>query len=405
MLRTTRSQSRSLAGQTSSPSNEHAASVKHQSRPDPDPAKVPGLHKRQREISADFIDIDAAPEFKKARMNTAASEPRYTPANISARQPESGVTRLDMVTVMEKRDIDSLREFLQSTETTVGRRVFLLHQAVHNGWLEGIDTLAEFGTIKESLDMDLAAIRKGQPTLFQKAVSSQNSLVLGHLNVLAGPLREQRRNVIKAAIESAALKSDLPTLRHYCTIADMAELQWSSTEMSRFILIAVADTEPRSSNFVPGATVIAYLRSKYPHSIVPANFDAALLAATRLNKWQAASMLLGEYRADPDARDENGRTALMHAALKGRYDLYELLRFHDASLLVQDIDGKSVLHHAVDGGNEKIITELLVRGKIDTSLKDAQNRTAAAYASMLGQDAIVQLIKHGIYGPSEWTEL
>jgi ankyrin repeat protein len=49
----------------------------------------------------------------------------------------------------------------------------------------------------------------------------------------------------------------------------------------------------------------------------------------------------------------------METAAAGSAAMYELLRFHDASPHAVDDQGNSVLHHAVRGGNEAIILDLV----------------------------------------------
>ena len=174
--------------------------------------------------------------------------------------------------------------------------------------------------------------------------------------------------------------------------------------MSYFFKAAVIGTRTQSGSFVPGEEAIDYLRNRYPDSVVRSTYDEAVLAAVKLDNWNAAASLLGSYGANPDARDSDEQTALMHATMNGLVDIYDLFRFHDASPHTQDAKGKSVLHHAVEGGNERIVSDLVGRCKVDTKVCDDRELTAAALAEMLGKSTLHVLITWGVQKPFDSTD-
>ena len=212
------------------------------------------------------------------------------------------------------------------------------------------------------------------------------------------------RAELKGAITLAIRTGNQEMLNRLCGAADVERLQWSPFEMSIFFKAAVTGTQTKSGSFVSGEAAIEYLRSRYPDSVVRSTYDEAVLAAVKFNNWDAASCLLGIYGANPDARDQDEQTALMHAAKNGRLDVYELLRFHEASPYAQDSHEKSVLHHAVEGGNEGIVSDLIGKCKVNTRVSDVRNETASGLAAMLGKDTIADLITWGVHRPFDSTD-
>ena len=73
--------------------------------------------------------------------------------------------------------------------------------------------------------------------------------------------------------------------------------------------------------------------------------------------------------ADPNVRDEKGRTPLHHAVKDGRLDIVKLLVESGADVNAPDNYGLTPLHYAVDYGYEKLI-EFLLRHGADPNAKD-----------------------------------
>ena len=354
--------------------------------------------RRQRENSDDVAVLKSAPCSKKAKLDVHSSEPQFQGAveNGPVQQDAPVTRKIDLTQAMRSHDIATLRKFLQSTQSTPRVKVQLLHETAQGGWLEGFDTMVEHGALTESCQTDLALSKIGQHTLFERVFFSQNSLMLDRLNALECPMHQRSRSEIKNAMVIASYTSHPEMLQRLCWAADVGKVRWSSAEMSSFFKAAVVGTKIKSGSFVRGAAVIEYLLGKYPDSAVRSTFDEALLTAVKLNNWEAAARLLGEHGANPDARNLKEQTALMNAATNGQFDIYELLRFHEASPHAQDADGKSVLHHAVDGGNERIVSDLVGNCKVDTKVRNHMQQTALAHAGMLGRDAIADMIIWGV---------
>lgn len=357
-------------------------------------------------MSNDLTNLDDAPAPKKAKHEVQSSEPQFNSGTETANAlPDIPVRRtLDMKKVMKRRDIVTLRMFLQSAQSTPQRRVQLLHAAVDDGWLEGFDALVESNAMNESRQADTTSARAGHFTLFEKAISSLNGKMLDRLDDLDRPMHQRSRNELKNAIVIASYTGNPDILQRLCRAADVERVQWLSSELSLFFKAAVAGTKVKSGDFAPGAAAIAYLLAKYPDRVVRSTYDDSLLEAVGLCNWEAASILLGLYGADPEARDAENQTPLMQAAKSGRFDVYELLRFHDASPHTQDSTGKSVLHHAVEAGNERIISDLVSTCAVNTDVKDFLGQTASGYAAMVGKDRIENLIDCGACSSFDRTD-
>jgi hypothetical protein len=80
-----------------------------------------------------------------------------------------------------------------------------------------------------------------------------------------------------------------------------------------------------------------------------------------------------------DARDANGRTALMITAANGHSDATRYLLERGADINAQDGDGRTALIGAVIGGHDDTV-KLLLRWRADVNVIDAAGRTALAEA-------------------------
>lgn len=372
-----------------------------------DTSHFPRLNKRKASDISDAVPgLDGAPASKKIKTDVQSNEPQFRSAVETENELQApvAISRTKLGQLMRSHDLANLRLFLQSRQSTPNIMVQLLHTTVERRWLEGFDALVESGALTESRKADLIFSKKTQFTLFERAVLSQNSAILDRLNALEFPLYKRSRAELERGIALATHTGNLEMLNRLCGAADVERLRWSPSEMSLFFKAAVTGTRLKSGSFVAGEAAIEYLRSRYPDSVVRSTYDEAVLAAVKLNNWDAASCLLGTYGANPDARDPDEQTALMHAAKNGRLDVYELLRFHDASPYALDSNGKSVLHHAVVGGCVTIVSDLIGKCKVNTRVSDVASETASELAAIHGRSAIQDLITWGVHRPFDSTD-
>ncbi|CAH1791761.1 unnamed protein product [Owenia fusiformis] len=103
--------------------------------------------------------------------------------------------------------------------------------------------------------------------------------------------------------------------------------------------------------------------------------------------------LLLDHQADIEARDEDGHTALSHACNSGRTEVAEVLVRHGADVNCSNIRERTPLMLCQ---NEKNICQLLLDNKADIEACDKDGNTALVYACMKGCTAVAEvLLKNG----------
>ncbi|KAH8673187.1 hypothetical protein BGZ61DRAFT_427876 [Ilyonectria robusta] len=99
----------------------------------------------------------------------------------------------------------------------------------------------------------------------------------------------------------------------------------------------------------------------------------------------------GNYNADLELKDEEGRTPLSYAAEKWREAVVRLLLDRGAQIEAADKDGLTPLLYAVHQGDKAIIQLLLDRGAY-IEAADKNGRTPLLYAAAFGLKHVVQLL-------------
>tara|TARA_R110000787_G_scaffold271939_9_gene379278 strand:- start:634 stop:1179 length:546 start_codon:yes stop_codon:yes gene_type:complete len=129
-----------------------------------------------------------------------------------------------------------------------------------------------------------------------------------------------------------------------------------------------------------------------PNSIneVSKEGHAPLTLACYYSNIDVAKYLI-EHVKDVNSKSGYG-TALMAATVKNNTKLVELLLKNKANPNAIDQNGSTALHFSVIFGYEEII-KLLVDVKADSSLKDNRGNTALDYAKITGNETITQLLK------------
>lgn len=95
--------------------------------------------------------------------------------------------------------------------------------------------------------------------------------------------------------------------------------------------------------------------------------------------------------ADADMKDDEGRTALHFASGYGELDCMEVLLDAGASINACDDNKNTALHYSAGYGNKEA-TELLIKKGADTSLKNAEDKTAKEVAEMNDQEDVAKLL-------------
>ena len=118
--------------------------------------------------------------------------------------------------------------------------------------------------------------------------------------------------------------------------------------------------------------------------------ETALHWATRSGH-EAVVRLLLEHKADVDAKDKERETALHRATRNGHEAVVRLLLEHKADVDAKDKDRETALHRAAKNGHEAVV-RLLLEAKADVNVKDSYGRTALYLAAERGHEAVVKLL-------------
>eukprot|EP00928_Gymnodinium_smaydae_P002820 TRINITY_DN11024_c0_g1_i2.p1 TRINITY_DN11024_c0_g1~~TRINITY_DN11024_c0_g1_i2.p1 ORF type:complete len:878 (+),score=182.91 TRINITY_DN11024_c0_g1_i2:37-2634(+) len=107
---------------------------------------------------------------------------------------------------------------------------------------------------------------------------------------------------------------------------------------------------------------------------------------------KAVSEMLAK-RANPDARDELGRTPLLHAAFKGKSNSLQALLSAGRPVDVNRLDerGRSALHVAARKGFPALLGPL-TRARADVDLQDGHGQTPLHHAVSNGHDEVVEML-------------
>ena len=95
---------------------------------------------------------------------------------------------------------------------------------------------------------------------------------------------------------------------------------------------------------------------------------------------------------DINAKEEDGRTALLIAAEKGDAGIAALLADNGAEVNARDVDGYTALMYAAYKGNRELADFLLKHGA-DVHAKDKDGWTALRFALMQGKTDVAELLK------------
>ena len=125
----------------------------------------------------------------------------------------------------------------------------------------------------------------------------------------------------------------------------------------------------------------------------------AFLDEVRKGNRENVELFLGAG-IDIDARDRDGRTALMIASERGKLKIAELLIRKGADVNGKDIGGYTALMYVAYEGDLEI-AKLLIRNKADVRARDKDGWTALMFASIGKNPDMVELLKKSGAGSGE----
>lgn len=357
---------------------------------------LPRMSTRQkRKVSyIDSADVDDARPAKKARRDTCPSLPAPGSHRAAANlQADAAPTRKGLTGKPVDADPNRrLRAALEAGKVGSAVKAVMLKGAASRGALAQFDLLLEFGALEDWNTQILAKSIPRRPTLLECLIHGQNWRLLKSLEAVDVPLCERSPTELGQALILAASRGGIEMIGCLCSAADAQGIRWDAAWMADFFAAAIRVINNKSYHYALDYPVISYFEERYPHSIDASVYSKALIAATMENNWNGVSVLLGVYRADAESVTHDGVSLLMETAAAGKSALYELLRFHDASPHAVDDQGNSVLHHAVRGGNEAIVLDLVSKCKVDVSVANNDGDTALQLATSLNREYIRDII-------------
>lgn len=134
--------------------------------------------------------------------------------------------------------------------------------------------------------------------------------------------------------------------------------------------------------------------SKTVEAIKDANKRGALHFAALEGQTQICSYLVEDLKLPIDDKDEDGETALIHAARQGHTATAKYLIDHGADPTIASNLGTTALHHSAGIGDTDLLEHLLSRG-VNPDL-ESDSGTPLVWAAGHAQEAAVTvLLKHG----------
>jgi uncharacterized protein len=118
--------------------------------------------------------------------------------------------------------------------------------------------------------------------------------------------------------------------------------------------------------------------------------EAFLKAVNEGDRESVASFI--KAGIDINAKEEDGRTALLIAAEKEDAGMIALLADSGADVNARDVDGYSALMYAAYKGNLEL-ADLLLKHGADVHAKDKDGWTALRFALMQGKTDVAELLK------------
>lgn len=120
--------------------------------------------------------------------------------------------------------------------------------------------------------------------------------------------------------------------------------------------------------------------------------EISIHEASLNGQYEAVLQILDAENTNVNARDQEGRTALMYASFNGHYEIAVALIERGADIHLQDLYGRTALMFASTGPYTETV-KLLLDHDADPNVTDAEEHyTALMYAAAEGQLEVVRIL-------------
>ena len=141
------------------------------------------------------------------------------------------------------------------------------------------------------------------------------------------------------------------------------------------------NAETRKPDFDALKAILAKSKNEFP-----------LHCASTVDHSAIVKYLLKTKRYDVNQKNEEGYTPLHMAAMKGVSSVVRSLLRQGADVLIQDNEGNTALHLAIEYSNIKVALVLIESKKCDYSLKNDIGQTPRNVASMYEEMSVIRAL-------------
>ncbi len=231
--------------------------------------------------------------------------------------------------------------------------------------------------------------------------------IMGHIKpsqvaaskVVAAKASSSEEVVISPEVEALvdSLMSEVPLLLRWYLAKDFEALKKAISES------ADINKDVRATKDDEGNTIVALALAQEQWDVLDllisrgVAFDSTRMLWDAINKRKKITIikkLVQDYKADVNARDDQGMTSLMYAAGEGNIEIVRyLVKECSANVEAQDDhQGMTVLMHAAKRGNIGVVIYLVKECGVHVEVKDYDGRTALMIAISSGFPETVQCL-------------
>ncbi|XP_077013303.1 2-5A-dependent ribonuclease isoform X2 [Tamandua tetradactyla] len=290
---------------------------------------------------------------------------------------------------METESHDPREGLAPSTATVEDNR--LLIEAVQKGDIKQVQRLLERGA-----DVNFQEVEGGWTPLHNAVQHGREDVVDLLLRYGADPCRRKKNGATPFLV--AGIVGNVTLLELFLSKGSHVN-ECDLNGFTAFMEAAVyGKVDALKFLYENGAEVNMRRKTKGDQKRVGKGGATALMDAAEHGHVEALKVLLAEMGADVNARDNMGRSALIHALLSSRHEHVEtitrLLLHHGADVNIRGERGKTPLILAVEKKHLGLVQMLLEQEHIDINDTDSEGNTALLAAVQGRQERIARLLCH-----------